>query len=143
MLLNWNTIDTCFLSRTFRVRSGGGFFAVCFCSFLLVVFLELLRRLQRNYDHRLRKRIAKREQRSSSKEPDDFGDSRQLIEGGITGNNSSGNVQESSHLGFLKEQTIRALIHMFQFTISYVIMLLVMYSNGKFCSFRSQCITSI
>src|ERR1035441_2939753 len=59
MLLNWHTIDACFLSSAFHIRSPSTFFLSCFASFLLVISLEFLRRAQRDLDKFLRSRNAR------------------------------------------------------------------------------------
>jgi copper transporter 1 len=56
MLLNWNTIDDYFLSSSIHTRSSFVFFIACLGSFLLVISLEFLRRLQREFDRYLRAR---------------------------------------------------------------------------------------
>ncbi|CZR51834.1 uncharacterized protein PAC_01711 [Phialocephala subalpina] len=56
MLLNWTTIDACFLFSAFHIRSSFVFFLACLGSFLLVISLELLRRFQREFDRYLRAR---------------------------------------------------------------------------------------
>jgi copper transporter 1 len=61
MLLNWHTIDACFLSSTFHIRSSFTFFLCCFAAFLLVISLEYIRRAQRNFDRYLRARNAVRQ----------------------------------------------------------------------------------
>ena len=58
MLLNWHTVDACFLSSTFHIRSSFAFFLSCLAALLLVVSLEYIRRAQRNFDRYLRARNA-------------------------------------------------------------------------------------
>ncbi|KAJ5289921.1 Histone deacetylase RPD3 [Penicillium atrosanguineum] len=50
MLWNWDTIDTCFLAKSWHVRSHGAFAGSCIGVICLVLVLELLRRLGREYD---------------------------------------------------------------------------------------------
>ncbi|KAH8147703.1 uncharacterized protein LAJ45_08168 [Morchella importuna] len=50
MLWNWYTIDSCFISRSWHVRSTAMFAGSCIGVFLLVLLLEFLRRAQREYD---------------------------------------------------------------------------------------------
>ncbi|TVY82423.1 Copper transport protein CTR3 [Lachnellula suecica] len=54
MLLNWHTIDACFLSSALRIRSSFEFFLACLAAFLLPIILEFLRRSQRRSDCYLR-----------------------------------------------------------------------------------------
>lgn len=53
MLWNWNTIDSCFLSSSWHIESRGQFAGSVIGVFLLVVAIEGLRRLGREYDRRL------------------------------------------------------------------------------------------
>lgn len=50
MLWNWYTIDSCFLAESWHVTSNGAFAASCIGTVLLVVILEALRRVGREYD---------------------------------------------------------------------------------------------
>jgi copper transporter 1 len=50
MLWNWNTVNACFISSTWHVRSKGGFAGSCIGVICLVILLEGLKRLQRGYD---------------------------------------------------------------------------------------------
>ncbi|KAJ5574275.1 uncharacterized protein N7459_008702 [Penicillium hispanicum] len=50
MLWNWNTIDACFLSSGWHIKSRGMFAGSCIGVIALVLCLELLRRVGREYD---------------------------------------------------------------------------------------------
>ncbi|KAJ5523200.1 hypothetical protein N7513_012744 [Penicillium frequentans] len=50
MLWNWYTIDSCFLSSTWHIRSKGAFAGACIGVILLVMVLEALRRAGREYE---------------------------------------------------------------------------------------------
>ncbi|KAJ5095708.1 hypothetical protein NUU61_005064 [Penicillium alfredii] len=50
MLWNWNTIDACFLSTSWHIRSRGMFAGSCIGVICLVLCLEFLRRVSREYD---------------------------------------------------------------------------------------------
>ncbi|KAJ6092698.1 hypothetical protein N7486_007987 [Penicillium sp. IBT 16267x] len=50
MLWNWYTIDSCFLSRSWHIRSKGAFAGACIGVILLVMVLEALRRAGREYE---------------------------------------------------------------------------------------------
>ncbi|KAI3391815.1 hypothetical protein diail_6777, partial [Diaporthe ilicicola] len=50
MLWNWYTIDSCFLAESWHVTSNGAFAASCIGTVLLVMVLEALRRVGREYD---------------------------------------------------------------------------------------------
>lgn len=53
MLWNWYTIDACFLSSTWHIRSKGMFAGSVIGVFFLVMAIEGVRRLGREYDRRL------------------------------------------------------------------------------------------
>ncbi|OKL57534.1 hypothetical protein UA08_07096 [Talaromyces atroroseus] len=50
MLWNWNTIDACFIASSWRITSHGMFAGSCIGVILLVMCLEFLRRLSKEYD---------------------------------------------------------------------------------------------
>lgn len=50
MLWNWYTIDSCFLAESWHVGSNGAFAASCIGTILLVMILEALRRVGKEYD---------------------------------------------------------------------------------------------
>ena len=56
MLWNWYTVDACFISSTWHVRSRGAFAGSCIGVVLLVMSLEFLRRAQREFDRYLARR---------------------------------------------------------------------------------------
>jgi len=56
MLWNWDTVDTCFLSSTWHVRSKGMFAGSIIGVLLLVIAIEALRRAGREYDRHITKR---------------------------------------------------------------------------------------
>lgn len=128
MLLNWHTIDACFLSSAFHIRSSFTFSLSCLAAFLLVISLEFLRRSQRNLDRYLRTRnaVLQDEEYAMPEETEE-----KLL--------PKGNRRENLMLRFkgktaviVLEQLLRGLIHTVQFSVSYCIMLLFMYSNGQF-----------
>lgn len=137
MLWNWYTIDSCFLARSWHVRSSGAFAGSCIGVVLLVISLELLRRAQREFDRYLRRPDP---QLSSDSEA-----------GGGSNSSESGTAKSSSKIkvaGFgspssawsttcapkklkLWQQVVRSLLYMVQFAVGYFIMLLAMYYNGQ------------
>jgi len=129
MLLNWYTIDACFLSSAFRIRSSFGFFATCFGAFLLVIALEFLRRVQREFDRYLRSRDAVVRNRKYSITEDM--EEKLLARGGEQGTLIR-EMESRGTVGVMLEQCARGVIHMVQFAVSYCIMLLFMYSNGTY-----------
>ncbi|KAI9746942.1 MAG: Copper Transporter integral membrane protein that functions in high affinity copper transport [Lichina confinis] len=142
MLWNWNTIDACFIARSWHVRSEGAFAASCIGVILLVISLEFLRRTQREFDKYFRaaniKESTARVASSSGSESESGGNT-------IT-NNVDGKVAPSIGIGALGglrgrasagaprpklwQQLIRSVLYMLQFTVGYFVMLLAMYYNG-------------
>lgn len=53
MLWNWYTIDACFLTSSWHIRSSGAFAGSCIGVILLVIALEFLRRFGKEYDRSL------------------------------------------------------------------------------------------
>lgn len=130
MLLNWNIIDACFLSSNLHVRSGTAFFFICLASCLLVIALEFLRRLQRNFDRYLKARndFQQDEGYAAAEEMEE-----KLLDKGKKTDIPSSLTNQKQCVIFL-EQLSRGLIHGLQFAVSYCIMMLFMYSNGIFPS---------
>ena len=61
MFWNWYTINACFLSSSLRITSNGMFAGFCIAIMCLVVFLEFLRRVQRELARSTRKTISENE----------------------------------------------------------------------------------
>jgi copper transporter 1 len=132
MLWNWYTVDACFISSTWHIRSRGVFAASCVGVILLVLSLEMVRRAEREYDRYLQG------QRSTALfENIDSGDH--------TGTPGSGG-SKTAILTTIREraggstprmqikwwqQGIRSLLYMTQFAVGYMVMLLAMYYNGE------------
>ncbi|KAL8956903.1 MAG: hypothetical protein Q9193_005694, partial [Seirophora villosa] len=147
MLWNWYTVDSCFISSTWRITSTGKFAGSCIGVICLVIVLECLRRLQREYDAYLvkqyRKRNAQTHQpiRQSSSEsprhPDIEANSGSKNDGNAIFISSASDTSDNQVpfkpqrlVPTVFQQAIRALIHMLQFAVAYFIMLLAMYYNG-------------
>ncbi|KAK3997797.1 Ctr copper transporter family-domain-containing protein [Cladorrhinum sp. PSN332] len=116
MLWNWNTVDSCFIARSWHIRSAGMFAGSCIGVVLLVMLLELLRRSVKEYDRYLLRKATT---------------SVVTTEGG----KGDAPVCVTSSKGYrpsILEQAIRALLHMCQFAVAYFVMLLAMYYNGYF-----------
>ena len=90
----------------------------------LVVVLDFLHRLSREYDHFIRARDL-----SSYARVQPTSSSRQALKNGPTENTQQVASVPTSWL--LLQQTVRAFMHAVQFGLAYVIMLLAMYYNGK------------
>ncbi|OQE28801.1 hypothetical protein PENSTE_c003G09642 [Penicillium steckii] len=69
MLWNWYTIDACFLSHSWQIKSRGMFAGSCIGVVCLVLCLEALRRLGREYDALILHRARQRQTRSHEVPP--------------------------------------------------------------------------
>ncbi|ROT41765.1 Ctr copper transporter [Sodiomyces alkalinus F11] len=131
MLWNWNTIDSCFIARSWRITSAGMFAGSCIGVILLVMCLELLRRSGKEYDRYLiRSHAAKYAAARPGSPGADDGGKVSSAEGGRPVSCAMQPVP-----GFrpsVMQQAIRALLHMLQFAVAYFVMLLAMYYNGYF-----------
>jgi len=150
MLWNWYTIDSCiprpasscplldrlltmcivgFISRSWHITSKGMFAGFCIGVVLLVMFLEFLRRLAKEYDRYLFRQYKRSQQRAS------------VIQSRVTGKDGPGNgsnensttvttTAPSTSRPNIFQQAVRATLHMMQFAVAYFIMMLAMYYNG-------------
>jgi solute carrier family 31 (copper transporter), member 1 len=107
MLWNWNTIDTCFLAKSWHIKSSGMFAGSCIGVILLVMLLELLRRSVKEYDRYLLRKTTT---------------SVVTTEGGKGEAPVCVTKSKGYRPNFL-EQAIRALLHMCQFAVAYFVML--------------------
>jgi copper transporter 1 len=104
MLFNWYTIDACFLSSEWKIQNNGMFAATCVGVILLVMVVELCRRIGREYDSFLVRQF----QRQAA---------RETRVGRITFRTTP------------LQQLVRAVIHALTFGGAYIVMLLAMYFN--------------
>ncbi|KAL0954200.1 hypothetical protein HGRIS_005328 [Hohenbuehelia grisea] len=118
MLWNWNTVNTCFIARSWQITSTGMFAGSCIGVLLLTMSLEFLRRTVKEYDRFLVRKHALAAAASA------------------VANDTKGGVPSSCHTGAFRptflEQAVRAFLHMVQFAVAYFVMLLAMYYNGYF-----------
>lgn len=139
MLWNWNTVDSCFLSSSWHVTSRGMFAGSCIGVLLLVMLLELLRRMVKEYDALLvRKHTTNSNSGSSSTYVGAGAGPAQQQEASESGESKHhgvnvqpvGAVPSGRFRPTVLEQAVRALLHMCQFAVAYFVMLLAMYYNG-------------
>ncbi|KAI9370448.1 Ctr copper transporter family-domain-containing protein [Aspergillus egyptiacus] len=143
MLWNWNTINSCFLAKSWHIRSSGMFAGSCIGVICLVITLEFLRRVAREYDAFIVHRARSRAQclppspSASTQTQDDrsasAAEEADPAKAGATGTLAAAHAPAAA--GFrvrptLIEQFVRALLHMLQFAVAYFVMLLAMYFNG-------------
>lgn len=141
MLWNWYTVDSCFISRTWRVSSEGIFALSCIGVILLVISLEFVRRMQREYDrHIIRHATAAVTTINETAGAGKLADEGSHVSGSPVPNQIRGFNTASSRIArFLRpfnfrpsflQQVVRGLLYMVQFGAAYFVMLLAMYYNG-------------
>lgn len=142
MLWNWTVIDSCFLTRSWHVRSTGGFVASCIGVVVLVMTLELLRRTVKEYDRYLvRTHLARRAVATSATAaafPVTSSSSASTLAAATAANNNkpvSGALVPAGAAMACEpcvvapfrpsfyQQVVRAALHMLQFAVAYFVML--------------------
>jgi copper transporter 1 len=125
LTVNRYTVDACFLSRSWHVTSNGMFAGSCIGVILLVLALEFLRRLGKEYD---RKILREHQQKFKS-----LPESPHSSTSSGSGKNVSGVVSKAFRGGnatmfrpSIAQQAIRAALHMLAFAVAYFVMLLAM-----------------
>ncbi|KAK4066116.1 uncharacterized protein Triagg1_8184 [Trichoderma aggressivum f. europaeum] len=137
MLWNWNVMNTCFISKSWQITSKGMFAGSCIGVVLLVIALEFLRRLSKEYDRFLIKQhVAKFRDASAPTAVAATPADTAVKTGGESVKTQdvtcpAGNAMPPFRPNVL-QQAIRALLHMVQFAVAYFVMLLAMYYNGYF-----------
>jgi len=113
-LWNWNTIDSCFISEQWHIRSTGAYAGSVVAVFFLVILLELFRRAGRIYDRRIFQDHLRRH-----------------------GSGAGGSTDKLDSPRFtprfrptLMQQAIRSVFYCVQFSAAYLLMLIGMYFNG-------------
>lgn len=111
MLWNWYTIDACFLSSSWHIKNNGMFAASCIGVILLVIVVEFLRRLGKEYDAFVL-RQARRQFASQYAGVKNF------------------DTTVITFRATVLQQLIRSILHALTFAGAYIVMLLAMYFNG-------------
>ncbi|KAI2467104.1 Ctr-domain-containing protein [Annulohypoxylon bovei var. microspora] len=128
MLWNWDTIDACFLSQSWQIKSRGAFAGLCIGTVFLVILLELLRRAAKVYDrHLIRQHLKKTTVLAAAV----VNGSSETANGSLIAKEHT--VTLASAVPFrpsVWQQAIRSLLHTLHFALAYWIMLLAMYYNG-------------
>ncbi|KAJ9301895.1 hypothetical protein DTO271G3_761 [Paecilomyces variotii] len=153
MLWNWDTIDACFLSKSWHITSHGMFGGSCIGVICLVLVLELLRRIGREYDAYIVRRTTIQRYHLATTTTTTTTPSPKAIPTSSSCCGPESSSDETHGLGLAKhstptpnimtaagktgpirptffEQLVRAVLHMLQFAVAYFIMLLAMYFNG-------------
>lgn len=150
MLWNWNTIDSCFLSNGWRITSAGKFAGTCIGVFLWVVFLVLLGSIRRRFDDHIATNAKRRYLRAhqgvdvptedlhsvssvSKSQSSAFREAvgKNALFGGISKFAVRGDslVLDSVRPNML-EQLVRALLFGFEYSITWLLGLILMSYNG-------------
>lgn len=128
MLWNWNVLDTCFISSSWHITSKAMFGGSCVGVMLLVILLEFLRRAGKEYDRFI---VA---QHTKALDPINHVPSSASSDNGTSkapaATASCAPVAVSKFRPSVLQQAVRALLHMCQFAVAYIVMLLAMYYNG-------------
>ncbi|EAT89640.2 copper transporter [Parastagonospora nodorum] len=124
MLWNWYTVDSCFIARSWRIKSQGAFAGSCIGVILLVIVLEALRRAGKEYDRYIVNQHIKTLSPASSSASSANGSKNPATA------DTTPLVAVPRFRPSVLQQAIRALLHMLQFAVAYFVMLLAMYYNG-------------
>ncbi|KAI0396984.1 Ctr-domain-containing protein [Xylariaceae sp. FL0594] len=112
MLWNWNTIDTCFVARSWHIRTEGMMAGSCIGIFLLVVLWEFVRRAGREYDAMIIRQFQARVQNNGIESSDTTSDGTAIFRASPF------------------QQLVRSIINAAAFAIAYILMLIAMSYNG-------------
>lgn len=130
MLWNWYTIDSCFLAESWHVSSRGAFAASCIGTILLVMVLEMLRRLGREYDDWILRGFQAGAASLSDSPLNRHNGS--IAKAGVETTVAA--ARENRRIVVFRasplQQVIRSVIHAVSLGLAYIIMLLVMSYNG-------------
>ncbi|KAG9564908.1 putative high affinity copper protein, partial [Aureobasidium melanogenum] len=137
MLWNWYTIDACFLAPSWHIKTHGMFAASCIGVALLVVCLEFLRRLSKEYDTYILRQFHRRAA-SLQYQPRVSYVAPKFDNQGTPGDcgpdaSCAPPLPEQRFITFRatpSQQIARGIIHAATFGVGYIIMLLAMYFNG-------------
>jgi len=146
MLWNWYTIDSCFIARGWHNRTKAGFAGSCIAVVALCVFLEFIRRVQREFDRLVVGNMAERKEAATTADPDAAAAAAAAAtavapkDGEVVPKDGEVVVVDTNQHPPTRaakaiqpnviEQLIRTAFYVLQFAVAYLIMLLAMYYNG-------------
>ena len=145
MFWNWYTLDACFLSTNWHIASNATFAGSCIGVIGLVILLEFLRRLQREYDRYIQQQLVRDRKAGLAFRHSKAGRNDGRLDGVSTGclddppHSAVPLLGEWEALAPLRglgdgptvwQQGVRAGVYTLQFAVAYVVMLLAMYYNG-------------
>lgn len=133
MLWNWNTIDSCFIARSWHVHSKGGFAGSCIGVFFLVVASNWLHRFSRELDNLFARQhvscIDNSSEESVSKAQLNARPSH-IPNPFLYTFSHNWLFTKSKFSPTLIQHIVRCVIYTIEWGLSYFIMLLFMYYNG-------------
>lgn len=135
MMWNWNTIDACFISESWHITSNGMFAGSCIGVILLVMVLELLRRLAREHDRMILAHHCRLVASTTNENPANECACPTTVSTSKAASTAAASalatgIKTRAFKPTLPQQMVRALLHCLQFAVAYFIMLLAMYYNG-------------
>ncbi|KAI1334619.1 Ctr copper transporter family-domain-containing protein, partial [Xylariaceae sp. FL0016] len=126
MLWNWHTIDACFLSESWHIRSQSGFAGLCIGVILIVFTLEVVRLAQKKFDaYLIAQRLRTHDSISSGSIQNEVTEGALIVKYGRLALPPATPFRPN-----VWQQAIRALLHTIHFALAYWVMLLAMYYNG-------------
>lgn len=133
MLWNWYTIDSCFIARSWHVKTKGAFAGSCVGVFFLVVASQWLHRFAREYDAALMS-SKQRQYGDEETKNESFSNAESCKTNPILGAVSHKWLFTPRNLGGIYatpfEHLVRSVLFTLEWGLSYMIMLLFMYYNG-------------
>lgn len=133
MLWNWDTVDACFISSSWKILDNGMMAASCVGVVFLVVVLEALRWMGKQFDNTM---IAQMKRQGNTLLASRVASSISADDEKYNSDASQEVFSQSSGLRTIKlrvspvQQFLRAVLHAVIFGVAYVIIMLAMYFNG-------------
>ncbi|GAP90522.2 putative ctr copper transporter [Rosellinia necatrix] len=121
MLWNWNTIGACFFAESWQIQTEGMMAATCIGVFLLVIMLEFVRRVGKEYDHFILRQFRQHLDAQAA---------MAKMEGDCCSETPGARSQTVMFRATPIQQLIRSFIHAVAFGIAYILMLIAMAFNG-------------
>jgi solute carrier family 31 (copper transporter), member 1 len=139
MLWNWYTIDSCFISSVWHVRSNADFAGTCIGAALMAMSIGFLLRVSREYDNYVQRSLRKRAEAAGSSVTPNSSSPRN---GSTSSLKNAVNITSTPRVleqdGYrsvhvsatISQQLICAVLYAITFAVAYLVMLLAMYYNG-------------
>ncbi|KEF52685.1 uncharacterized protein A1O9_11102 [Exophiala aquamarina CBS 119918] len=137
MTWNWYTLRACFISKTWQVTSSGILTGLCVGVICLVISLEFLRRVQREYDAFTQRQDRERyasvpfaSRFSAPSSEHEFENGKNVSIGFHSVRTTLLQQPQLNRVALLQRQILRALLHTLHFGVAYFVLLIAMYYNG-------------